>query len=370
MQTRVRAKLALVLALGSVFACAAAEVADQGDPLEPVGQQDPNGEAPPGTPPAPPSGRDAGRDATARDAGQPDARLDATTRDAADATVDAADASKADGSTSIGSGTFQVLQRDMGVWISNSSAVYGVFQSGVAPVPAGCSKGPFPSHPQCLVQQCVGGPPTSTPLPNLGGGVVTITGLAFSLDAGADSGITPQGIVMNRNSSGTYVGPGANYRVFNGGETITLSSTGDQVPAISGLSLVAPPAQVHVTTWLRPDGGTMPVISRASPLTIAWSNPGPGSVRISLSSSEQGVRYVSMRCEYPLAPGSATIPTSILQLLAPPSDAGTSSRYMKVESLASASVDAGGYVTTLEVRGNALFDDGTSNLGSGFDVSD
>lgn len=367
MQTRVRVKVALVFALGSMVACAAAEVADQGDPLEPVGQQDPNtGE----TPPAPPGARDAGRDATPRDAGQPDARLDATTRDASDATVDAADASKPDSASPIGSGTFQVLQRDMGVWISNSTAVYGTFQSGVAPTPAGCSKGPFPSHPQCLVQQCVGGPPTGTTLPNLGGGVVTITGLAFSQDAGADSGITPQGIVMNRNTSGTYVGPGANYRVFNGGETITLSSTGDQIPAIGGLSLVAPPAQVHVTTWLKPDGGTMPILSRATPLTIAWTNPGPGSVRISLSSSESGVRYVSMRCEYPLAPGSATIPTSILQLLAPPSDAGTSSRYMKVESLASASVDAGGYVTTLEVRGNVLWDDGTSNQGSGFDVSD
>src|SRR5581483_903868 len=89
------------------------------------------------------------------------------------------------------------------------------------------------------------------------------------------------------------------------GTHLTVSATGADVPAWN-LSLVMP-ASVTITA---PDLTGMPTAPRSSDLAFTWQG-GSQSISVTLA---QGKTVI--RCEFPAAGGSGSIPTAVLQQLA------------------------------------------------------
>lgn len=327
--------LALIaIAVPPLAACFASGASDA-----PLGVSDPavTEPAPPGAslPPRP----DGGEPSSLADSG-------AEPSTSKDASADA----KADASTPVlGSGLVSILQREYDPTSSIVTSQIGAsfaFGASVA-TPAGCTRGPFPTTPECEVTECAAAPPAPFGGTPVSGGDVTLSGL---LDGGT----------ITMPVSGTAYPSGSTMSlVFGAGQVITLSSTGGTVPAIAALTAAAPAPILMMTKTLRPTPTASPELSRSAPLTLTWSNPGAGVVRPAFSSNEPGVHYTRIICEFPSAPGTLTVPAAVLQKLAAPNDAGTISRAFRVESMSHSEVITGGYLNRLEVRGLVKFPDGT-----------
>ena len=126
-------------------------------------------------------------------------------------------------------------------------------------------------------------------------------------------------------SDGSYEQRGASptsERVFAGGEAVTFRAAGDAVPAFDIAS--AMPLALHLeeptltTTALGKAGATL---KRTQDLPLSWSRGAAGVVLVAESMTEDTDKnvWLSLSCELPSEPGTATIDREVLAALPPSS---------------------------------------------------
>ncbi len=122
--------------------------------------------------------------------------------------------------------------------------------------------------------------------------------------------------------------------LWSGGEAITVSAAGADVPAFS-TTLMAPRA-VAVTAPVWPDGGPM-TLPRDQDLTVRWSGISDGWVEIGLDGGSSLSRAVSISCRFSPSSGQGVVPAALLAQL-PSGDGG-----LLVRSVDSAQPTASGW---------------------------
>lgn len=112
--------------------------------------------------------------------------------------------------------------------------------------------------------------------------------------------------------SASYTVPVVSRRLFLPNDTLTVSGSGDEVPAFSGsvpapddLTLITPKAEVHEGTR----------IPRAGDLAVTWTGGGRGKVQVSLGSWRDDGRSVSVACVFPAESGRGEVPGAALARL-------------------------------------------------------
>jgi len=232
----------------------------------------------------------------------------------------------AGGASNVGSiGLSQHCTTTMGVE-SCSAAVNAFFM--VAPVNNPCTALMFGP---CTLVECPLDAGIASPMLE-SAGAITVTGsrldggsfradLDFSADAGGYSGA----LVLER--------------LWNGGETFTVSATGATVPAISNRTVTAP-APVTLTSPVCTSSGCAP-IPRSQPLTVSWSGGAGTSVSIGLTSARTGDPTKILSCTFTSSPG--TIPANALGRLNQ-SDAGYTN-VLTVLNTNTTTVNAGAWST-------------------------
>ena len=99
-----------------------------------------------------------------------------------------------------------------------------------------------------------------------------------------------------------------NEHIFNGGETVTVTATGADVPAFA-TTLTAPTRPTLTAVGIAANG----VIDRSQAITVRWTGGSP-QLSVSLSgTTDAGLRVVE--CRFDAAAGSGTILPTVLQQL-------------------------------------------------------
>ncbi len=186
----------------------------------------------------------------------------------------------------------------------------------------------------CTIRRCVDGSDGGTvSVHTAEAGMLTITGTL--LDAGL--------ALVNRGGfdgySAAYLDP-----LWAGGETLTASGTGGDVPAFSGQSVVAPSA-ISVSAPVCPND-QCGSLSRAVPLAVTWSGGASGTVLVTLAAGTSTPRAsVSIECGYPASAGSAMVPAAVISEMQP-----YLSGSVTVENTATKSFTAGEFAITFTAR--------------------
>jgi len=113
-------------------------------------------------------------------------------------------------------------------------------------------------------------------------------------------------IMQTPQSGGGYAPFHGTSPLWSGGESITVSAAGGEVPAFAatttapGTATLTMPA-AHPTT-----------IARTSDLSLSWNGSGIGLVEVLLSAAAAGMPAVEVHCRYPLSAGHGVVPAAIL----------------------------------------------------------
>ncbi len=99
--------------------------------------------------------------------------------------------------------------------------------------------------------------------------------------------------------------------LIDGGETVTVSGAGAEVPDFS-LSFTAP-SRATITSPAQPAMNTSLAINRAQDLSVAWSGGGVGKVYVYVAGA-QGTG-TSVNCGFDASAGSGKVPTAALAML-------------------------------------------------------
>ena len=92
-------------------------------------------------------------------------------------------------------------------------------------------------------------------------------------------------------------------RLWNGGETLTVSATGGDVPAFSGKTVTAPSEITLTAPVCSPELASADCgLSRSADLTIAWTGGASTTVLATLRSNRSN-RHVVMNCRFASSPG-------------------------------------------------------------------
>jgi len=114
-------------------------------------------------------------------------------------------------------------------------------------------------------------------------------------------------------AAGGYTSVSSQQLLYGSGTVLTASSTGGEVPAFSGKSLTIPSTSFAVST---PTLATSTLsLSRSAALPLAWSGATGRTVYVNVSTTEDDIRSVSVACEFPGTPGTATIPAAAMSKL-------------------------------------------------------
>jgi hypothetical protein len=208
-----------------------------------------------------------------------------------------------------------------------------VFYPSVAAT--GCSIAPLDG---CTLETCVAGAGSTAPL--VGAGSITITGGAYPL-------------VLTEPTPDSVYGPamdGGLLALWNGGEGLVVTASGDVVPAFAG-SLIAP-TQVTVTTPMPSS------IVRSSPLALSWSGASAGKLTVDLSAGT-GTNDYYLECQFDVSAGTGTIPAAALAVL-PAGSAG-----MTVSTLDRVDVEDGAWTVQIFAQTNASDTSGAEYEGTG-----
>jgi hypothetical protein len=145
------------------------------------------------------------------------------------------------------------------------------------------------SQPQggCEIQVCV-----DNTQPFASAGTITVTGAAVP-------------VLLAPKPDNTYGQLTMPQPLFDGGEHLTVSSTGGDIPAFS--ATVVPAGHVSITS---PDPNAYLLVPKADGLTVTWTGSGSGDLEIILASGVETT--TSLRCLFPIAAGTGTIPASAL----------------------------------------------------------
>jgi hypothetical protein len=147
---------------------------------------------------------------------------------------------------------------------------------------------------ECFLYTCPMNPPPPT---HRSAGPITVTGAALPAT------LMPLG-------DNTYdVVSTATQTMFDGGETLTATGTGGDVPAFS-VSVTAP-TLATLTAPAKPVGPL--TIDRGQDFQASWTGGGAGLVFLYFSAPPGS--GISMSCGYPAAGGTATVPASALAMV-------------------------------------------------------
>lgn len=105
--------------------------------------------------------------------------------------------------------------------------------------------------------------------------------------------------------------------LLDGGELLSVSSTGGEVPELRSPS-VAAPAPLRLTA---PDcrSGYCTGVSPSEPLTLRWTGGVNGIAEVTLHLDQPRVKQVTVYCEFPAGDGAGVVPASLMGKLRPPS---------------------------------------------------
>jgi hypothetical protein len=126
---------------------------------------------------------------------------------------------------------------------------------------------------------------------------------------------------------------------WSGGETLSISAVGAEVPAFSG-TVTAPAPSVALTS---PAISTTQKaeIDRSKALAVAWSGAGAGTLTVSATASVPGGGSAVVTCRFDASKGTGQMPTKLLAKL-PAGDGGFGASISTTEQ-----VKAGSYTVTL-----------------------
>lgn len=111
---------------------------------------------------------------------------------------------------------------------------------------------------------------------------------------------------------GAYVTQSTQSLLYDQGTVLSVSATGDEVPAFSNKTLTVPTTSFTVTS---PNLSAPLAVSRSQNLALAWSGASGRDVQVSVSTIQQNVRSVSISCTFPGSAGSATVPAGAMAKL-------------------------------------------------------
>ena len=145
----------------------------------------------------------------------------------------------------------------------------------------------------CDVIECPGDPTIYGPHR---AGTVTVTGAAVLIS-------------MTPSTEGLYGGFDASQEMFAGGTTLSVTATGDEVPAFTA-SLQAP-GKAMITSPARPPNDTL-TIDRRSGLPVSWTG---GSGAMGVTVVGDGDLSRSVLCSFDASAGNGTVPAELLTML-------------------------------------------------------
>jgi hypothetical protein len=149
-------------------------------------------------------------------------------------------------------------------------------------------------------------------------------------------GLAPVALQLNANRQYVWT---ANAALWNGGETLTASSTGGVVPAFS--QTVVAPGAVNVTSPAC-DGSSCGTIDCAQDLPVSWTGTSGLHLRFrSVSHSPSAERYVD--CSFTSSPG--VVPAAALGMVFRSN--GLASPEVLIDSFNATTFSAGDYDITL-----------------------
>jgi hypothetical protein len=101
--------------------------------------------------------------------------------------------------------------------------------------------------------------------------------------------------------------------LYAGGETLTFSAAGSDVPAFTGNIIAPAQMQIMSATVLPPGPGDFdPVIEKSQDFIVTWAAPTFGTVEIMMADP---VLEHQLRCRFETSAGTATIPAATLMKL-------------------------------------------------------
>lgn len=196
---------------------------------------------------------------------------------------------------------------------------------------------------------------TGCPTTTIGDCVMTSPTCLSPLEESAGElaiGLPGWNITLDPDGGGSYGATESTPAPFNGGELITVSAAGLNVPAFT--ASVTAPKQVVITT---PAQAAPVMISRSSDFQVAWT--GGGDVRVVLFGATTSSTGAIWSCR--LTGGSGSVPAEILQQFS--SQPGT----MTISSIADSELTAGEYAVTLEATYNAVWPGGHDEVSNSVD---
>lgn len=135
---------------------------------------------------------------------------------------------------------------------------------------------------------------------NVGAGMVTLTGPA---------GMMP----LAAGSDGSYSLSLGTDKPWSGGESFTISATGDVVPAFTATLLA--PSRPRMLTPARPAmNGPNPTATRSAGLPITWSAASPGTMTITIA-TDTATSFLDLLCDTATSSGSYTVAPEALAAL-------------------------------------------------------
>jgi hypothetical protein len=178
----------------------------------------------------------------------------------------------------------------------------------------------------CYVSSCPGDEPAN----GASAGTISIGGLAVPIRLERQDGARYQAIHGRQ--------------LFSGGEVITVSSSGAEVPAFHA-TLEAPP-QPTLTHPPISDSHAIVNGSKSADWSLAWTGGGAGIVRVSLQS-----RSTSVTCDFKASDGEARVPRAALARM-------DHTALVAVSAIETATVSAGDWSVAVVVRTDARLPNG------------
>jgi hypothetical protein len=190
----------------------------------------------------------------------------------------------------------------------------------------------------CKVLSCPGGAVDAGVLvvTHQSAGPVTITGT------------TPSITLQPGTDGGAYVGQTFLGALWSGGETLSVSAAGAEVPAFFGQSVQAP-STITLTAPVCSLASCSQPIDRAAPLQVTWTGGVYGTVYVTVSSAPLGPVAV-VQCSFPAGAGSGSIAPAMLANLPAALDGGAT---FSIVNMSQAYFDAGVYQVQLAAESSA-----------------
>lgn len=133
--------------------------------------------------------------------------------------------------------------------------------------------------------------------------------ISFTVSPNADGSYSPNEVLYDRDIDAGLRRP------FIGGEPATLTASGGTVPAFS--HSLRYPLLFILDDPAVPEGTSDVSVSRAKDFSFAWSRGSADADLIVHGANDASGKQTYLSCEFPSAPGNATIPQSMLTKLSP-----------------------------------------------------